>query len=220
MIKRLLYKEFIEGRNIYEHLFMLIGILLQVFAFVISNDTVLSLVSGIAGIFSVVLCSQRKYSYFIFAWIQMFTYTYIAYQERLYGEVGENVFYMSSTIVGMFIWYLHYNNDTEDTGVEAKHLTNKELSAITMFTVIAIGILYSYFRYTDDSQPFMDSVTTVPAVIAQILMITRYREQWIFWLIIDVASIWMWVVADNWIMVVQFIFWTINCIYGFIKWPK
>lgn len=46
----------------------------------------------------------------------------------------------------------------------------------------------------------------------------RYREQWIFWIIIDVVSIFMWMFADNWIMVIQFIFWTMNCIYGYRKW--
>jgi nicotinamide mononucleotide transporter len=66
----------------------------------------------------------------------------------------------------------------------------------------------------------LDSATTVPAFIAQMLMIMRYREQWIFWLIIDIGSILMWIHAGDWCMVAQFVFWTINCIYGFYKWSK
>ena len=64
----------------------------------------------------------------------------------------------------------------------------------------------------------MDSITTVPAFIAQILLTLRYREQWIYWLIIDVGSIVMWGIAGDYIMMTQFIFWTINCFYGFYKW--
>ena len=36
-------------------------------------------------------------------------------------------------------------------------------------------------------------------------------------IIIDVVSIFMWMFADNWIMVIQFIFWAMNCIYGYRK---
>ena len=32
------------------------------------------------------------------------------------------------------------------------------------------------------------AITTIPAIIAQIFMIMAYREQWYFWLIIDIAS--------------------------------
>ena len=71
---------------------------------------------------------------------------------------------------------------------------------------------------TDDTQPMLDSLSTVPAFAAQILMILRYREQWAYWLVIDIASVIMWINAENWCMVMQFVFWTLNCSYGTYKW--
>ena len=73
---------------------------------------------------------------------------------------------------------------------------------------------------TNDSQPLMDAVTTIPAFFAQVLMIYRYKESWIYWFIIDFGAIFMWAAADNWCMVLQYVFWTINCIYGFFKWSE
>ena len=86
--------------------------------------------------------------------------------------------------------------------------------------VVGISSLYLYLLMTNDTQPFMDSITTVPAIIAQILMILAYKEQWYFWLIIDLASIYMWAIAGDWCMVAQFIFWSINCIYGLYNWKR
>lgn len=220
MIKKInntLYSEFIEGRNINEHLFMLIGIFLQLIAWYITKDSLISLISGVTGIISVILCSQRKISFYFFGFIQLVTYMYLAWQQRFYGELIENVFYIITMLIGIVVWLKNYN--TEEQIVESKRLSDR-LFYIICSIMVFICVLFGYYMkyFTDNTQPFMDSFSTVPAFIAQTLLMLRYREQWIFWIIIDVVSIFMWMFADNWIMVIQFIFWTMNCIYGYRKW--
>lgn len=216
-INNILYSEFIEGRNINEHLFMLIGIFLQLIAWYITKDSLISLISGVTGIISVILCSQRKISFYFFGFIQLGTYMYLAWQQRFYGELIENVFYIITMLIGIVVWLKNYN--TEKQIVESKRLSDR-LFYIICSIMVFICILFGYYMkyFTDNTQPFMDSFSTVPAFIAQTLLMLRYREQWIFWIIIDVVSIFMWMFADNWIMVIQFIFWTMNCIYGYRKW--
>ena len=63
--------------NRFGSLFMFFGIMLQVFSFYYTSSSIISVISGIAGILSVVLCAQRKISFYIFAWIQLFTYVYL-----------------------------------------------------------------------------------------------------------------------------------------------
>lgn len=216
-INNILYSEFIEGRNINEHLFMLIGIFLQLIAWYITKDSLISLISGVTGIISVILCSQRKISFYFFGFIQLGTYMYLAWQQRFYGELIENVFYIITMLIGIVVWLKNYN--TEKQIVESKRLSDR-LFYIICSIMVFICVLFGYYMkyFTDNTQPFMDSFSTVPAFIAQTLLMLRYREQWIFWIIIDVVSIFMWMFADNWIMVIQFIFWTMNCIYGYRKW--
>lgn len=216
-INNILYTEFIKGRNIFEHMFLLIGIVLQFIVYYITNDTMISLISGVTGIISVVLCSQRKISFYFFGFIQLFTYMYLAWQQRFYGELVENIFYIITMIIGIITWLKNYNNDEQI--VESKRLSNIQLSIIISIMIL-LCILFGYYmnNYTDNTQPYMDVFSTIPAFIAQTLLMLRYREQWIFWIIIDIVSIFMWGFAGNWIMVIQFIFWTLNCLYGYIKW--
>lgn len=216
-INNILYSEFIEGRNINEHLFMLIGIFLQLIAWYITKDSLISLISGVTGIISVILCSQRKISFYFFGFIQLGTYMYLAWQQSFYGELIENIFYIITMLIGIVVWLKNYN--TEEQIVESKRLSDR-LFYIICSIMVFICVLFGYYMkyFTDNTQPFMDSFSTVPAFIAQTLLMLRYREQWIFWIIIDVVSIFMWMFADNWIMVIQFIFWTMNCIYGYRKW--
>lgn len=205
--------------NKYGLLFALLGILIQIIAYISSDVLWLSLVSGISGIFAVVLCAERRLSFWTFAWIQLITYVILAWYQNLWGEVGENVFYAITMIFGMFIWNKRVDN-IETNKVHSRELSNSSLIWIIIGMVCGIITLYSFLLMTNDSQPFIDSVSTVPAIIAQILMILAYKEQWYFWLIIDLASIYMWAVAGDWCMVAQFIFWSINCIYGIYNWKR
>ena len=203
-------------KNSYGLLFATLGVLIQVFAFIYTGATWLSLISGVTGIIAVVLCAERKMSFWIFAWIQLITYVILAIDQQLWGEVGENIFYAITMIAGMFIW----NKNKEGDQVKAKQLTKNKFELTKVGCVLGIIALWCVLKQTNDTQPFMDSITTVPAIIAQIFMILAYREQWYFWLIIDVASIYMWAVAGNWCMAAQFVFWTANCLYGLKNWEN
>lgn len=205
--------------NKYGLLFALLGIIIQIIAFISSDVPWISLVSGISGIFAVVLCAERRLSFWVFAWIQLITYVILAWNQKLWGEVGENVFYGITMIFGMFIWNKRTDN-IETNKVHSRELSKLNFVLIMVMMIIVIGVLYFYLLSTNDSQPFIDSVSTVPAIIAQILMILAYKEQWYFWLIIDLSSIYMWAVVGDWCMVAQFIFWSINCIYGLKNWEK
>ena len=118
----------------------------------------------------------------------------------------------------MLHWNSHYNNESLE--VKTRHRTAKQNVLVFVATALASAALFDGLLITNDTQPFMDAVTTVPAFVAQILMILRFKESWLYWLIIDLGSIVMWAIAGDWCMVAQFVFWTANCIYGYYMWNK
>ena len=67
--------------NRYGLMFAILGVLLQVFAFFYTGASILSLISGVSGIFAVVLCAERKMTFWIFAWIQLITYLILAWEQ-------------------------------------------------------------------------------------------------------------------------------------------
>ena len=206
------------GNKIFIYSFLGLGLLLQVITYIVTQDSFLSLTSGLCGIVSVVLCSRKKMLFYWFGFAQLFTYVALCLQQKLYGEIAENMFYLVTMLYGIYHWNKNYDNEKLEVKTRGFNLeTNLD---VLSFTVIGIVLLYIILSHTDDTQPFMDAITTVPAITAQILMILRYKESWFYWLIIDIGSIIMWVNANNWCMVAQFVFWSINCIYGYYKWRK
>ena len=197
--------------------FSLFGIVIQFITYMLTNDTYLSFISGFAGVLSVVLCSERKLSFYFWSFLQIITFFYLSYQERLYANMVEYVFYFITALVGIFIWFK--NKKIEDGCVESKSLTKKWnyiFSIVTAIIVTTITIILS--TITDDTMPFLDSITTVSAFMAQFLMIFCYKEQWYYWMVVNIGSIVMWLIIGNYCMVAQFIFWTLNCFYGYYKW--
>ena len=217
------HREFIAGRSPFDWCFLLTGLVIQILVFLLAPSAPIMIVSGIAGIFSVILCSQGKISTYLFGFVQVITYLIICYRQRLYGEVGINIFYFLSMIYGVFVWMRRYHVDAETGSSEVQ---TRKLSAIwwtSIVTAVLLGSLLTGWllaNYTDDSDPYLDAFTTIPAIAGQVLMVFRYREQWFFWFCIDIGCIWLWVRAGNWSMAALYAFWCANCIYGFLHWTK
>lgn len=197
-------------------LILAIAILSQAILGIWANDDMISFISGISGIISVVLCSQRKISFYLFGFIQLITYVIIVSKSHLWGELVENIFYFVTMIVGIVLWIKNY--DKNEYQVKSKSLTQEWKIACLLTFLLGTVFVWLVLSQTNDAYPFLDSISTVPAFIAQILMITGYREQWRYWLIVDVSSIVMWSLIGNPFMIVQFSLWTLNCIYGMYKW--
>ena len=202
----------------FDWLFMLIGILIQVVCFIFTKDAVLSFICGLSGAINVVLCSQKKLSFYLFAYIQMFTYIVIIFQQYLWGELVENIFYVITTTIALFIWIKNYNKEEKE--VIARKLSKQDWLLCCSIFIVSTILLYVILLKTNDPHPFLDSISTVPAFIAQFMLMFRYREQWIMWLIVDVATLILWISIGNIFMIAQYIFWIMNCIYGYIKWSK
>lgn len=202
----------------FDYGFILFGILLQVICYLFTKDGMLSFVCGLSGAINVVLCSQKKLSFYFFAYIQMFTYIVIIFQQRLYGELVENIFYVITTTIALFIWIKNYNKEEKE--VEARRLSQRGILIYSSIFILGTLVLYCILSKTNDPQPFLDAVSTVPAFLAQILLMTRYREQWIMWLVVDIATLILWISIGNIFMIMQYIFWILNCIYGYIKWSE
>lgn len=220
-IKDFFVKEFVNGYTFFDRAFMVAMLLVQIIVFCIAPDSLLGIIAGISGVISVVLCAKGKISFYFIGFVQTTTYLFLAYQNCFYGEVIENIFYLVTMVIGIFIWK---NNSTVDESgsahVEALNFTPKQW-VLSITATIICTVAMGYFLTTIGShQAYTDAATNVMAIFAQILMIKRYREQWVWWLVIDLFCIKLWFVAGNWSMVAMYVAWTINCVYGWYNWTK
>lgn len=207
--------------------FLVAGLTVQLVTYYLAHSSMLSLISGMLGICSVVLCAERQILTFLFGFAQISTYAYICYTEHLYGLLFMNAFYFLSQIYGIYVWRRRLNqNDVAHGSILTKHVLPRQLPSKVMAGIAVTALLVSLLtgwllgRFTDDTQPYLDAFTTIPAIAAQILLVLAYREQWFIWLFIDVLYVIMWARAGDWCLFAQHIFWCANCVYGWLNWKE
>ena len=166
-----------------------------------------------------VLGAQGNILTFVFGFAQVGTYTYLCCVEHFYAEIAINIYYFITMIYGVYCWRKRLTNNTLQ--VQTRRLLPKIFPLLGM-TIIAVSLLMGWLlgQYTDDPQPYLDAFTTVPAIVAQILMVMAYREQWYLWLVVDLLALVMWLRAENYCMAAQYAFWCANCVYGYVQWTK
>lgn len=214
--------EFWNGYNWFERIFMLAMVLLQVIMYCFVPDSPIGMVCGIAGVICVVLTAKGKISSYLFNFIQMITYMIICWDAKLYLEFGEQIFYFVACIFGVFLWKKNMKkNDDGTEQVIAKKFKPLHWVATVVVTVVSTFLLGTFGEVILGSTlPYIDAFTVELAVIAQLLMVWRYREQWAVWIVIDIASLVMFVMLGQWSMVVMYVAWTINAFYGWYNWTK
>lgn len=220
-VKRWMLGEFWTGYSLLEKLYLISMLVLQIVVFCIVPDTPIAIVAGIAGVISVVLCAKGKLSFYFIGFVQTISYLFLAWDAKFYGEVLENIFYLVTMVWGIFVWKKNMTeNEDGSTDVKAKKFSVTQWIMAIVGTAIATVIMGYLLESIGSQQAYTDAATNVLAIFAQLLMVRRYREQWIWWLVIDVLCVKMWFVDGNWSMVAMYIAWIINCIYGWYNWTK
>lgn len=214
---------YFEDWTTFELVWLILSSAVMVVLSFIWKDSAIALISGVTGIIGVVLCAKGKISTYLFATINVALYAYISYQNRLFGEVMLNAaYFLPMNAVGFFLWK---NKKDDDGDVLTKKLSSKGLGIL--FTSLIVGILlyWKVLNMLNGNLQLIDSITTVSSVIALILQVLRYKEQWLIWIIVNIVSVGMWALLLNTpdgsiTMIVMWAAYLVNSIYGYVNWTK
>ncbi len=167
-----------------------------------------------------VFVSKGKISNYLFGLIFAYTYFYVSLKANFLGEMNTVLYvYIPAQFIGYFMWKENLQKD--QVGAEAvisKTLTPQGwgilLAFITIGTLLFVQILNEY----GGSSTGLDGLTTIIVVAAQLLMILRYREQWVLWIVLNILSIVLW--SETPAMYLMYSAYLLNSIYGYYNWTK
>ncbi|MCQ9121909.1 nicotinamide riboside transporter PnuC [Rodentibacter pneumotropicus] len=215
-----LKREFLSGWKPFEVIWLVVFIIAQIWAYVQQDDnTLLEMISGISGILCVVLVSKGKISNYFFGLIFAYTYFYVAWGQNFLGEMNTVLYvYLPAQFIGYFMWKNNMQNDNGGESVVAKALTPKGWIALALFIGIGTFLFVQVLQTAGGSSTGLDGLTTIIVVAAQLLMILRYREQWLLWIVLNILSIILW--AETQAMYLMYSAYLLNSLYGYYNWTK
>ena len=119
-------------------------------------------------------------------------------------------------IVGWYLW-----NKTRD---QSDWITTWSLNfhflniAISAVIVLVLGF---YFEHnTQQDYPYLDAFTTVFSLAATYMVTQRVLENWIYWIVIDIAGAFLYAAKDFYLSALLYVLFTFLAIYGYFLWRK
>lgn len=177
------YNQLFTNWKKFEVIYITILLLIQVIAYAIAPDSIIGMISGVAGVICLVYGMKGRKISFIFGFIQCVAMTYIAWISHAYGSFAIDILYVISQPIGWVLW----GND------EATHSFSQEKRRIIFgLAFVAWVIGWVILANLHGQLPYFDSINFVVSLIAQTLYIFKFRENWSLWIVVNIANFIYW----------------------------
>ena len=206
--------------NWFEKSWLIIFTVINIIVFFYSKDSVLGLIAALTGMLSVILVAKGKISNYYFGIVNVVLYGFISYQSKYYGEAMLNLgYFLPMQLIGLVMWSKNQVNVDEKNEVKTERMKAKEIIFWSTVSIVGILIYGMILKKIGNALPYADAFTNVLSIIAMILMLKRYIEQWAVWILIDIVSIYMWFfIKSNYNITIMWIAYLINAVYGLVNW--
>jgi nicotinamide mononucleotide transporter len=172
----------------------------------------------IAAILYLLLAIRENIWCWLFAGISTAIYVYLFIVARLYMESALNVFYFAMAIYGWSVWYRGRTDEHELPVSRWAVPVHAYAIAAIIFASVISGYLLD--TRTDAAYPYVDSLTTWSAIWATFLVARKVLENWWYWLVIDIASIFIYWARDLQLTSLLFVVYVIMIPFGLISWTR
>jgi nicotinamide mononucleotide transporter len=183
--------------------------------------TEMTWLEGIAvffGITSVFYSIKKKILVFPTGMISTLIYVYICLKFKLYADMGINAYYFGMSIYGWYLWSRPQNGKDE---LKVTWLDKRGIIRSVFLLLGSYLVLYLVLaNFTDSDVPYWDSFTTSSAFVGMWLMAKKKVENWIAWIITDIASVPLYLYKGLFLTSFQFLFFTVLAIIGLVSWIK
>lgn len=158
---------------------------------------------------------------------------------RLVSDGLLQVFYFVMAGVGLWRWHWAKRHpapyakparpdilDDELLPQPATHRTIRRMRPIHHLGVIAGSLLGGLFLghavsgFMAAAATYPDAITTVASVITTFLLVGRWLENWLYWVVIDLAYVWIYVSTGAALFAVMMGVNVVVAVYGFLNWRR
>jgi len=186
-------------------------------------NTFLEIISVIFGTLYLILMVRENIWCWIFGILASAITVYLYVHVTLYLEAGLNVYYIIAGFYGWTYWYRHRNKTLNESANKTPILTwNPNNHVITIITCGLLSIILGYIMHahTNSERPYIDATITVFSFIATYMEAKKVLSTWYYWFALNAASVILQIDRGLYFFAALSVFYTVMCIYGFLRWRK
>lgn len=136
----------------------------------------------------------------------------------LYMDFVLQIFYFA---MGVYGWYEWLKGGEDHRGVRV-HWWPASLHAMTLALVVlaSAAVGFGMARWTAAKLPYIDSFTTIAAIVTTFMVTRKVMENWIYWFVIDSLYIYVYLQRDLVWYAGLYLLYLIMIVIGFKAWLK
>lgn len=142
-------------------------------------------------------------------------FLYLFWEVHYYMEAALQVFYLAMAVYGYQQWQSSQTH-------QASKITTRPLAwhlvIVTVILALTFSSGYLLNKYTDARLPFLDSLTTWASVITTYMVAKKILENWLYWLVIDSISIYLYLDRALFFTALLFAIYIIIIGFGWRTW--
>lgn len=178
-----------------------------------SNIEIIGVVFGLLSVYLTVKQSVWSWPTGI---ISVIAFWFLFFDIKLYADMILQGFYVITGFMGWYMWKFGGEKKTE---LKVSLLTaTQRLKAVFILFPLVAAIGWGLRAYTDAALPFVDSFAAALSVVAQLLMMKKYFENWILWITVDVVSVGMYIVKGVYLTAGLYGVFLVLATMGLIEW--
>jgi nicotinamide mononucleotide transporter len=217
-------KRVVGGWNWFEIGWLLLFTTIAVGFTVISKDSLLGFTVFITGVLCVVLAAKGNLMSYVFGMYNTVGYAYLAYTNGLFGEVMLNVlFFVPMNVIGFLMW----RKNRPGGKLTMRQLDFRGLLLVGGICVVGCLLLgFGLSFIPGQNSPYIDATTTVLSIVATFLMVNRFKEQWLVYIVLNLFTVLLWAIrmmegsSEGLLMIVMWSAYLVNAGYGYYIWNK
>ena len=145
-------------------------------------------------------------------------YIYLSLVAGLYAEAGVNFYYTVMSLVGWVLW------TRKRAGEQVLHITQSSRAewrnALVFFALCWAVLFWVLKKFTNSSVPVADGFASAAAYTAMWLMARKKLENWLWWIVTNIASIPLYFVKGFVFTSFLYLVFLVLAVMGYVEWNK
>ena len=158
----------------------------------------------------------------LWCWVAAFfstlIYAILFFDAALLMDSVLNIYYLFMAVYGWYSWRFGNKNDENLRPSSWKISLHVKIVLILGFISLAFGYIMDNYTHADFA--YLDSATTVFAIFTTYMLAKKILENWIYWIVIDAVSIYIYIEKSFYLTASLFCLYTILAFIAYLQWKR
>lgn len=181
------------------------------------NNT-LEIIAAAIGIAYLVLQYKANVWMWVCSLVMSAMYVVINFNHGLYANFVLQIIFSVMAVVGLLAWLGIVRQHTPPPITSMPRRMIVPLVAATLLLTVAIVAILRLLG--EGSMPYFDGLTMAINLTGTYMLIRKYYQEWICWMIVDPLMCVMYAMMGMWPSAVLYAIYSIVVVFGYINWKK